>query len=291
VNLRGALAAAALVVAHAAGAVEVGVVAIKPSAVDPGVHDFDEPSYAFVPADADPAGPLVLFLSGTGGRPRNLIPFLSTLAGTGTRALGLEYDDEPAVVQVCSKDPDPDCSEAFRAMRVDGGGDARAVRNPPAEAIVARLVAALRALAHEHPADGWDGYLDGAAPRWDRLVIGGLSQGAGMAAYIAKHHAIRRVVLFSSPWDFTGRDRRPAPWLYGPSATPMDRWFAEYHAKENTAALIERAYAALAIPADHVLVFDRDLVPDASRGPNPYHGSTVHDPGYAPQWRHLFGAD
>ena len=30
-----------------------------------------------------------------------------------------------------------------------------------------------------------------------------------MAAYIARQHEVKRVVLFSSPWDFTGADRTP----------------------------------------------------------------------------------
>jgi hypothetical protein len=110
-----------------------------------------------------------------------------------------------------------------------------------------------------------------------------------MAAFIAKHHAVRRAVLFSSPWETTGADRRPAPWLSEPSATPMDRWYAEYNAHENTADLIKAAYGALHIPADHIRVFSLDLPPGVGNSPNPYHGATAHDPRYAPEWRILFG--
>ncbi len=105
----------------------------------------------------------------------------------------------------------------------------------------------------------------------------------------AKHHAVRRVVLFSSPWDVTGRERRPAPWLSAPGATPPERWYAEYHAKEATATLIRQAYAALRLPDDHVRVFDLDLAPDAAKSPNPYHVNTIRDRRYADEWRFLFG--
>ena len=230
-----------------------------------------------------------MFLTGTGGRPRALIAFLGVVVEQGYRAIGLEYDDTPAVSQVCPRDPDPRCSESFRAMRVDGSGDATVVHNPVAESIVARLVAALHVLDRDDPAGGWGGYLDGDQPRWDRLVVGGLSQGAGMAAYIAMHHVVRRVVLFSSPWDVTGRDRRPAPWLAQPSLTPLDRWYAEYHAQEQTVPLIRQAYAALRIPPDHIEVFDQDLAPDAARSSNPYHVNTIRDRRYVDRWRELFG--
>lgn len=273
-----------------AHAVSVHVVSIKPSAADPAVQDFDEPSYALAPDDAPANAPLLVFLTGTGGKPRGLVKFLSIEAAQGFRTIGLEYNDVPAVAEVCPQSPDPGCAEAFRAMRVDGLEGSTTVHNPLAEAIVVRLTAALHALGRDDPAGGWAHYLDGDTPRWDDIVVAGLSQGAGMAAYIAKHHRVRRVVLFSSPWDFTGTDRRPAPWLYAPTETPLERWYAEYHTKEWTAELIRHAYAALQIPADHVRVFDRDLAPDAAKGPNPYHINTIRDVRYADDWRFLFGS-
>ena len=279
----------ASVIAQPVSAAQARVIEIRPSSVDPGVKAFDDPSFALMPDDVAPDAPLAIFLPGTGGRPRASADILAVIAGQGYRVLALEYDDVPAVSQVCPKDPDPDCSEAFRAMRVEGTGTTTVVRNPPAEAIVARLTAALRALDHDHPDNGWGRYLDGTAIRWDRIVVSGLSQGAGMAAYIAKHHAVRRVVLFSSPWDVTGADHRPAPWLSMAGSTPTDRWFAEYHAKEVTADLIRHAYVALQIPADHIRVFDRELESTPGRSSNPYHGSTIRDVGYADEWRFLFG--
>ncbi|WP_419809829.1 BPSS1187 family protein [Sphingomonas sp.] len=283
-------AIAALFALGAAPAPRLVERAVVPSAADPAVRQFDAPSIAVATAGLPAAAPLVVFLPGTGGRPENTRGLLRVIAGQGYRALGLEYDDDPAVVQVCPRDPDPACSAKFRATRIDGSGAGGPVSNPPAEAIVPRLVAALRALDRAAPGEGWGGYLDGDQPRWDRIVVSGLSQGAGMAAFIAKQHPVRRVVLFSSPWDFTLPGRRLAPWIGGPSATPPDRWWAEYSRREDTADLLALSYRALNIPADHVLVFGRELPAGmAERGWNPYHGVTVRDAGYAAQWRQLYG--
>ncbi len=263
---------------------------VVPSKADPAVKQFDDPSIGIASAGLPMDAPLAVFLPGTGGKSADALTLLRTIAGQGYRVLGLEYDDVPAVVQECPKNPDPHCSAAFREMRVSGRGSSRAVINTVAEAIIPRLVAALRLLDEAAPDEGWGRYLDGDQPRWGRIVISGLSQGAGMAAYMAKQHEVGRVVLFSSPWDFTGPERRPAPWLSWPSATPQDRWQAEYHRREDTAPLIAAAYAALAIPAGNIWIFDRDLPHDPSaRVRNPYHGSTIQDPGYAPQWRAMFG--
>ncbi len=285
-----AIAIAALALVAAAPDQTLSVQEIRPSAADPAVKAFDEPSIALAASDLPADAPLAIFLPGTGGRPAVAMTLLRVMAGQGYRVIGLEYDDLPAVVGVCPQNPDPDCSAAFREMRVYGTGKgAPGVTNPVAEAIVPRLVATLRVLDKSQPGAGWGGYLDGDQPRWDRIVVSGLSQGAGMAAFIAKKHTVRRVVLFSSPWDFMAPDR-PAAWLATPSATPMGRWYAEYNKRERTAGLLRTAYAALAIPSANISVFDLDLPPGVNpQAPNPYHTVTIRDERYAPQWRAMFG--
>ena len=281
--------AAAQAAPEASAAHDLQVRRIKPSEADPGVKDFDDANLIVVDRKSAANPPLAVFLPGTGGRPSNVQGLLEVVAGQGYRAIGLQYDDEPAVVQVCPRRPDPDCSERFRRERVFGGEAAEApVHNPPAETIVRRLVMLLRALDRQDPSGRWADYLAGEEPDWSRIVISGLSQGAGMAAYIAKQRPVARVVLFSSPWDFVGAERVLAPWLGQPSRTPPERWFAEFHRRENTAASIAQAYRLLQIPPDHVRVFDLDL-PGRGNGPNPYHGSTVRLAGYAEQWRWLYG--
>lgn len=263
---------------------------VLPSIADPGVKAFDSPSIVIarpgLPADA----PLAVFLSGTGGKPAFTVPLLRVVAAQGYRAIGLAYDDEPAVVQLCTRDPDPDCASDFREMRMFGTGKSRAIANPRAEAIVPRLVALLRYLDRQDPREGWGRYLDGDQPRWDSILLSGQSQGAGMAAWLAKRHKLRRVVLFSSPWETSGPARKPAPWIAAPSATPLSRWQAAYNSREVTVPLIQAAYAALGLAPAQIHVLTLDL-PDGrpANGGNPYHGAGVRDPRYADTWRAMFG--
>ncbi len=61
--------------------------------------------------------------------------------------------------------------------------------------------------------------------RWDRIVVGGHSQGAGHAAFLAKEHNLAGIIIFAGPGDFvTGRG--PAPWLYEENVTPSERMYA-----------------------------------------------------------------
>jgi predicted esterase len=273
-----------------ASTTEPVVYEIKPSETDRSIVHFDDPHVVILDRASNAAAQLVVFMPGTDGKPRNAMGLLRVVAAQGYRVVGLEYNDSPAVVQVCPRNP-PSCSGDFRHKRIFGDGVSSVIENTPAESIVNRLVKLLQYLDQAHPGEGWSNYLQKDAPDWSRIVVSGLSQGAGMAAYIAKREPVARVVLFSSPWDYSSESRSLAPWIGEPSVRPPERWFAEYHRRENTADLIARAYVVLRIPAEHVRIFDLD-VPGYQHGRgsnNPYHGSTIRLPEYAPEWRFLFG--
>ena len=271
---------------------------IQPSAVDSHVSRFDEAHYIVF----DPAGPadapLLIFLPGTGGRPLNTTDFADLAARQGYRVIGLQYVDTPAVEQVCPRNPDPNCAESVRRKRIYGDNATSLIDDRPEESIVSRLTKLLVALDTRHPDEGWSRYLAKGEPDWTKIAVSGLSQGAGMAAFIAQHTLVDRVILFSSPWDNQARTRSLAPWIMrGHGATPADRWYGAFHRNENTSDLIVRAYSMLDIPRDHIHIFS--LAPGRSSGPNPYHPSVVNNvatprlpdgtPAYLEEWRAMLG--
>lgn len=260
---------------------------VKPSETDPAITRFDDSHIVMFNRNAAEHSRLVVFMTGTGGKPEGARGFLSVLANQGFRVIGLAYNDEPAVVQVCPQNPDPNCSAQFRQKRIFGDDVTSVVDNTPSEAILSRLVKLLQFLKAQYPAENWGEYLDGSGPDWSKIVISGQSQGAGMAAFIAKQKLVARVVLFSSPWDFSGRARILAPWIATPSVTPPERWFAEYHQREMTADLLAKSYQLLAIPAANIRIFKGE--PPAIPAPNPYHATTVSLAEYIPDWLVMFG--
>lgn len=260
---------------------------VKPSEADPSITRFDEANVVMFNRGSDNHAQLVVFLPGTNGKPEHARLLLSMVANQGYRVIGLTYNDEPAVVKICPHNPDPDCSAKFRQKRIFGDDVTQVVDNSPNEAVVSRLVKLLQYLDATYPQEGWRDYLAGDGPNWNKIVVSGLSQGAGMAAYIAKQKLVARVVLFSSPWDFIAPSRALAPWISGPSVTPPDRWYAEYHRRENTADLLARSYKALGIPEAHIQVFNGE--PENLKGDNPYHATTIRLPVYVPEWQEMFG--
>jgi hypothetical protein len=266
-----------------------------PSATDAAIARFDQAHFVLLDAGTRPDADLLVFLPGTGGVPPGPLPFLKQAADAGYRVVSLAYNDTPSVAVYCPRKPDLSCSERFRRMRIygDGIGLDPAIDNTTAESIVNRLVKLLQYLDRQQPDQQWSRYLKNGELSWSRIAWSGQSQGAGMAALIAKEHVVARVILFSSPWDFVvsrGGVRSLAPWISAPSQTPPERWFGGYHARENTADLIARSYAALQIPPDHIRVFTLDLPPARRHGNNPFHGDGIRNPGYAQERGFFLGA-
>jgi hypothetical protein len=260
---------------------------VKPSVTDPRIAQFDNENVVMFNRSSGAHPPLAIFMTGTGGRPVGAQRILSVIANQGYRAIGLAYNDEPAVMQICPRLPDPQCAGKYRYKRIFGTDTTDVIQDSPNEAIIPRLMSLLAWLDKQYPDEHWASYIAGGEPDWSQVVVSGQSQGAGMAAYIAKKRLVQRVVLFSSPWDSYGRNSTLAPWLDDPSATPMDRWFAEYHAKENTAELLVKAYKRLGIADDHVRVFHGE--PKVMKGENPYHATTAQLPQYIPDWQAMYG--
>jgi hypothetical protein len=298
---RGALFALLLqALSHHADADPI-VYTVAPSDTDPKIHRYLNDNWVIFNPPARPAADLFLFLRGSapteeGGQSApGALTFLSAAANAGYRVIALSYDDHPAVLQVCLRNPDPACSGKFREKRIFGNNVTEVIDDTPAESIVNRLVKLLELLARQHPNEGWEAYLANGAPLWSRIAVAGHSQGAGMAAYIAKRIAVARVVLSSGPEDQSMGTL--APWISAPSATPPERWLALYHARDQFAPILQRAFPALRIPPTQVRMLN--LEPMRLNGPNPYHVSVVGDgstprgpngmPLYLADWNFVIG--
>lgn len=262
---------------------------IRHSDADPTTSAFDASHWvAYGRAAAQPHASLLLFLPGTGGRPRQGLPlFLSRAVERGYRVISLAYPNSPAVLSYCANRPDDGCAADFRRMRTFGGIRLNtAFDNADADSIAQRLTMLLHQLHRQDPAGGWDGFVRQGSPDWRRITVSGQSQGAGMAAFIAKQTEVARVILFSGPWDFrhNGEAVRFAPWLRAPAATPPERWFANYHRQEKAAALLARSYVLLGVPEIHVRVQTAggDRIP--SEQGNPFHGYGVASPDNQAAW-------
>jgi hypothetical protein len=77
-----------------------------------------------------------------------------------------------------------------------------------------------------HPTQGWDQFYAGSTIQWDHIVVAGHSQGGGHVGVIAKDHAVKRVLMFASPNDYSDFFGGPALWTTKPHITPTYLYYA-----------------------------------------------------------------
>jgi hypothetical protein len=274
---------------------------VAPSTADPEIKRYDKPNLVLLKIGLPRTADLLVFFPGTGGDPNGSWPFLEAGADAGYRVIGLMYDNVPSAVPTCGPQADPACFDRFREKRIFGDAASSDIDDLPVESVVNRLVKLLQYLNKKFAGEGWGQYLLNGQPNWARIAVAGHSQGGGVAAYIAKKKSVYRVINLSGAWDRVEATKQWAPWITSPSATPMDRWYAAYHAKETNAAAMKDAYAVLEIPPDHIRVLTLEPNPanNLPAGADAYHGSmaattlTPRDangrPAYAADWAFLLG--
>ena len=173
----------------------------------------------------DPSVPmreeLVLHFPGTGGSPDNPAPqsFYSSAQALGFHVASICYDNGfPMIGTVCGgADAAPTCYSDQRRRRLyspDHGG-------------IPRAVALMQELQKNSGNEGWSKFLHPTQPAsldWSKIVASGHSQGAGMAAYLAKNNTLLGVTMLAGVADLTNA-KVPAPWISLPSSTPSNRMF------------------------------------------------------------------
>lgn len=269
----------ALAVAWAPGWAGATERTVAPQALDARVRAGDPPHWlAYEPAT--PAQPLLVWLTGTGGKPQpGPQLFFQAVREQGYRLISLSFHTTPAVSQVCVGavlQREPDCAQQFRRQRIWGDAPTPLIDDQEQDAIVPRLVRLLQHLAHSEPEAGWGEYLEGEAPRWSRIVLAGQSQGGGMAAFLAQEREVAGVLMFSGGWD-RGRAGAPAAWYSRGSRTPMARWHSLHHTEEPQAALLARIDGVLGVPEAQRHTLREPVARNA-------HTEGVGNPVYRPLW-------
>lgn len=230
------------------------------------------------------AGNLLLWMPGTFGTPR-LSPqlnFPQFAAQQGYRVILLSYITDQAVSTVCIGSKlrgNRSCAEDFRRKRIFGNAGFSLIPDQPHDAIDYRLTKLLQYLKDTRKDENWGQYLgDDGNLRWERIAVGGQSQGGGHAAFIAKNRPVARVVMLSGGWDKSAQGEI-ADWYAKPSLTPPERWFFAYHVDEPAASAMADIGVVLKVPAAHVGAFDQPV-----RGARA-HGEGMSNPAYIGWWK------
>lgn len=229
-------------------------------AVDPGPNvDLSDPQLyeaMFTPDEADPEattvlgqelgyldtrvtprGLLVVYLHGA-GTPNvcGSAAHSEVLAGFGFHVFDPCYSSDYGVGN-CGDDIEGCRLEAF-----EGVDHHPFIDITPPNSIETRVVKGLTHLAAVIPEGDWTYFLDGDKPRWDKIVISGISHGASSSGVIGLHRNVNRVVMLSGPLDSN------QAWLAKPTLTPIDRFWGFTHTADPQHPGHLEAFATMGLP-------------------------------------------
>jgi hypothetical protein len=188
---------------------------------------------------------LFVFLPATGGRPAGTQLVQQEAARLGYHVIGLMYQNNVAVEAVCKGHPDRNCSRDLRLEVVDGIDRSSFVAVTPPNSIENRLTKLLLYLDAQFPDEGWSRFLKDGEPKWSKIVVGGVSQGAGHAAIIGTIRRVARVVMLAGPPDSRVPEEVDA-WV-SIGATRAVRYFALFHQRDAFGAGIRANLAAFGL--------------------------------------------
>jgi hypothetical protein len=118
----------------------------------------------------------------------------------------------------------------------------------PPDSIETRVVRMLEHLQSLHPGGDWQYFIANETPRWDKIVISGISHGASTSGVIGMHRHVDRVVMLSGPLD-SGQ-----AWLLGDPITSIDRFWGFTHTGDGQHAGHLGSFDDLQLPGEPVVV-------------------------------------
>ncbi|MBO9570857.1 MAG: hypothetical protein J7497_01395, partial [Chitinophagaceae bacterium] len=160
----------------------------SPSATDPAIADNGQKHYSSVLAGMDTMKTLVVFLPGTYRSPVEYKAIINKAASMGYHVIGLSYPNSVAGNPVCKNTGDVTCHSRLRREIVDGIDRSTAVSVNTTNCILNRLQKALSYLAVQYPKNGWGQYCVNGTFYWNKIIMGGHSQGAQISGVMGKFY-------------------------------------------------------------------------------------------------------
>jgi hypothetical protein len=204
--------------------------------------------YVWLPARHVEHARLFVFLPGTGNRPGDYQLFSAEAARAGYHVIGLMYQNDKALENICKASPDLDCAEKVRMESLTGASLSGLVTVTEGNSIDHRLTRLIVYLKTRYPNEHWHKFLKRGKPDWSRIAVSGQSQGAGQAALIARERLVPRVVMLSGPPDQSNAPRIDSWVRIG--ATPPSSMFALYHFADRLKPGISANMGALGFRLD-----------------------------------------
>ncbi len=207
---------------------------ITPRATDNQIDKWNDNHIVCIDTSVTPRNRLFVFLPGSHLKAGDYQLITRVAAEAGLHAISLNYPNSWTVnFDLCNNTNDASCYEDCRLEIIDGTDRTPRVEVNRANSIENRLIKLLRYLDKNFPKEGWRQYLSNSDTLvWEKIIVGGHSQGAGHSGVIAHYHRVERVLFLAG-----GEDGNPttglATWISANNATPSSGYYGFTHAEDN----------------------------------------------------------
>jgi hypothetical protein len=207
-------------------------VALVSSTVDPAVTFLPSAKQyvGYAASNVPRRGLLVVNLPGSNSS-CSVGAFSRTAEALGFETMCVNYSNVSSEISMCGGDPD--CFGNVSQAKLDATGNCSVpngshcgkdpttgrpyVNSNPADAVAERVSMMLQYLNnHGYNAYGvnWGSYLSGTTPLWNKIIIGGFSQGGSVATFAGYEYPVVRVFNLSSPPQATSVNNVMIPATY-----------------------------------------------------------------------------
>lgn len=227
-------------------------------------YDADQDSHMVVRNTTTHLNILFLFIGGTESNTKSY-QTISLFAGNlGYDVINLAYPNSIAAASLANS-PDSLAFNKYRQEVCYGTSLSPDVTVDSLNSIYTRTLNLIHYLHTTYPNQNWDQYLlDPSTLNWNKIAVGGHSQGSGHACYLAKSNDVERVLMFSGPNDYSNYFSQAAHWLRNPGVTTINKHFS---------------YLSL---LDEVVSFDKQLINLQGLGLYPLYDTTYVDDSSSP---------
>ncbi|MDZ7269340.1 MAG: T9SS type A sorting domain-containing protein [candidate division KSB1 bacterium] len=207
---------------------------IAPRATDNQIDKWNSNHIVCFDPAVTPRNLLFVFLPGSHLNAGDYQLITRVAAEAGLHAISLNYPNSWTVnFDLCDNTNDANCYEACRLEIIDGTDRTPRVDVNRPNSIENRLIKLLLYLDKNFPQEGWGQYFRGGDSLvWEKMIVGGHSQGAGHTGVIAHYHRLERALFLAGGEDGSATTGL-APWISANNATPAAGYYGFTHAEDN----------------------------------------------------------
>lgn len=237
-----------------------------PKQTDPAIQTNtigDPTQYAYLPADdVNRKDNLLIFIPGTWSVPSGYDYICQAAASNGYYAFSVAYSNSKFLEIYMTGKYNDNTMENIMNEYLTGENTSPKVNVSRTNSFENRIIKMISYMDSLYPSENWRRFLTSNNDIiWEKLSVGGHSQGSDHAMYMSKVRPLFRAGFYGGPGSFKLRNGKFPSFMQNPGLTPSDRIYGFNHTRDLVRPWkeVRQVWAILGIPGAPDSVDDGDV--------------------------------